>query len=224
MYKLLFDCRGKEDLVSFRGVIMEHGYRIDCDTTQLTPWTDHLPLSTTTPPNARSNNMRHIVALNIRGLHCPNTIMVYCKYKPHDPLPLGLLPGTVAIFHNFLLKLSARLGNVYCVNCSSSSITVERFDGVETAAELEVNHDKSVVPTPEMLRLPISTMYDMTQMLFRGHLSRALVSIKATITCVQHAFIQYQCQGCQCTMVDGRCRPTCIAKKAMLKTDARFEK
>lgn len=203
---------------------MEHGYRIDCNTTHLTPWTDGLPLSTaSTPPNTRSNNTRHIIALNIRGLRCPNTIMVYCTYKPHDPLPLGLLPGTVATFHNFLLKLSARLGNAYCVNCPSSSITVERFDGVETAAEMEVDHNKSGVPTPEMLCLPISNVYDMTQMLFRGHLSRALVSIKATITWVQHAFIQYQCQGCQCTMVDGRCRPACIAKKAMLKTDARFE-
>lgn len=220
-YQLLFNCRGKEGLLSFRGIIMEHGYRIDCNTTNLTPWSDgRLPLSTT---NASSVNMRHIIALNIRGVHCPNNIMVYCKYRAQDPLPLGLLPGTVATFHNFSLKLSARLGNVYCVNCPSSSITVETFDGVETTAVLEGNHDNSGVPTPEMLRLPISNIYDMTQLLFEGHLSRALLSIKATIMCVQHAFIQYQCQGCQCTMVDGACQPTCISKKATLKTDARFE-
>lgn len=221
IYRLSFNFRGKDDLVSFRGIIMEHGYRIDCDTARLTPWSDvHMQLANTSLSNTTASSMKHIIALSVRGVHCPNTLMVYCKYKREGALPLGLLPGTAATFHNFSLKLSARLGNAYCINCPSSSITIESLDGVETAVELG---DESGVPTVEMRHLPISNLYDLTQMLFRGRLSRSLVSIKATITCVQHAFIQFQCQGCLCTMVDGRCRPTCLAKKATLKTDARFE-
>ena len=201
---------------------MEHSYRIDCDTTHLTPWSNASLQPATSTVSSSNPAMRHIIALNIRGIHCPNTIMVYCKYKPQEPLPLGLLPGTVAAFHAFSLKSSARSGNLYCVNCSTSSITVETLDGV--AAESEVLRQKRASgPTPEMLHLPVSSLYDLTQMLFRGCLSRAVISIRATVVSVLHAFIQFQCQGCQCTMVDGSCRPACPTKNAVLKTDARFD-
>ena len=193
---------------------MEHSYRIDCDTAHLTSWEG-------TSASAGSSAMRRIIALNIRGTHCPNTIMVYCKYKPREPLPLGLLPGSVAAFHFFSVKSSMRSGNVYCASCSSSSISIETLEGV--GAEVLPVGQNDATPTPEMLNLPISRLYDLTQALFEGRLSRRVVSVKATLMCVQHAFIQFQCQGCLCTMVDGTCRPTCLTKKAILKADTRFE-
>ena len=193
---------------------MEHSYRIDCDTAHLTPWEG-------TSASAGSSGMRRIVALNVRGTRCPNTIMVYCKYKPQEPLPLGLLPGNIAAFHFFSVKSSMRSGNVYCASCFSSSISIETLEGV--GADVLPVGQNGATPTPEMLNLPVSRLYDLTQALFEGHLSRRVVSVKATLMCVQHAFIQFQCQGCLCTMVDGTCRPTCLTKKAILKADARFE-
>ena len=194
---------------------MEHSYRIDCNTTHQTS----LQAPTTSAVFVSNLAARHIVALNVRGIHCPNTIMVYCKYKPLETLPLGLLPGTVATFHNFSLNSSARLGNIYCANGSSSSISIETFD-VELA-EVAGNGHRCCGPTAEMLHLPMSHLYDLTQRLFGGCLSREIVRVKATVMAVQHACIQFLCQACQCTMVDGSCRPSCLSKRATLNTDAR---
>lgn len=207
--------RSKEELVSFRGLIKEHSYRIDCAT----------PLGhiATSLPDLGSHTTRHIVALCVRGTCSPNSIMVYCKYKSHEPLPLGLLPGSIASFHFFSLKSASRSGNMYCVNTSSSSITVESVSEETTVEDFDTR-SKSCNLTREMTRLPVIHIYELTQRLLQGRLSREIVCVRAIVMAVQHAFIQFQCQTCLCTMVDGLCRTTCPAKRATLNTDARFEK
>ena len=195
---------------------MEHSYRIDCDMTHQTSF----QAPTTSTGSVGSLTTRHIVALNVRGIRCPNTIMVYCKYKSLETLPLGLLPGAVAAFHNFSLNTSVRLGNIYCTNESSSSISIETLD--VKLAEVAGNGKKCCGPTPEMLHLPMSHLYDLTQRLLQGCLSHEIVRVKATVISVQHACIQFLCQACQCTMVDGSCRPSCLSKRATLNADTRL--
>ena len=146
--------------------------------------------------------------------------MVYCKYMPHEPLPLGLLPGSIASFHFFSLKSSTRSGNMYCVNGSSSSITVEAI-GEESTAKFD-SRNKSHDFTQEMTCLAVTHIYDLTQRLLQGCLSREVVCVRGTVMAVLHAFIQFQCQACLCTMVDGLCRTACPAKRATLNTDARY--
>ena len=215
LYILVFCYRCNGGLVSFRGVITEHSYRIDCDTT-------HLITFTSAAQTSNSHALRQIIALNVRGICCPNTIMIYCSYKSHEPLPLGLLPGAVATFHFFSLKCSTRSGNMYCVNCPTSSISVRSIPTEAVSVSLPANpRNKFCGVTQEMLSLPISHLYDLTQQMVRGRLSRQIVCLRSTIMAVQHAFIQFQCQACQCTAIDGRCRPTCPLKKATLNTDAR---
>ena len=205
--------------MSFRGLVLEHSYRIDCDTTQLLPWQLHTPL----PSGSRS--VRHIVALTVRGIHCPNTAMIYCKYRSHESLPLGLVPGSIAAFHHFTVKSSSRSGNIYFVNSASSSITVESINTTAMLEPVATNRvGKSYGMTKEMQRLPLTYIFNFTQRLLQGCLSRQVVLLKATVVAVQHAFIQYQCLSCQCTMVDGQCRQTCPSKKTTLNTDARYIK
>ena len=201
--------RSEDRLVSFRGVVTEHSYRIDCDSTHLLPW--QLPAVLT----VESRSMRQVVALTIRGLHCPNTATVYCKYKSHEPLPLGLVPGSIATFHHFSAKSSARSGNLYFVRSASSSITVESLRSSDSVASLRGRSHE------EMLRLPVTYVSLLTERLLRGCLSREVVRVKATVVAVLHAFVQYQCLSCQCTLVDGQCRTTCPSKKSTLNTDAR---
>lgn len=204
-------------MVSFRGVVLEHSYRIDCNTTP-SPYHWQLPKGLS---SSGTQNLRHVIALCIRGISCPNTAMVYCTYRSHESLPIGLLPGSIAAFHHFSVRTSTRSGNVYFVNSASSSITVESID---TSTEFESVDDprgKSYGMTREMKELPVTYIYHLTQHLLQGCLSREVVSVKATVLAVQHAFIQYQCVSCQCTMVDGQCRPTCPSKKSTLNTDAR---
>ena len=205
--------------MTFRGLVIEHSYRVDCDMTRLTTWQSDACQKTSTGNQAT----RHIVALNIRGVNCPNTVMVYCKYKTHESLPFGLIPGTIATFHNFSIKSSTRSGNMYCVNCASSSITIESITTVtEMDSMVTSPQNTSYRPTRVMIPLPISQLCHLTRLLLQGRLSREVVCVRATIMTVQHACIQYQCQTCQCIMVDGNCRPTCPAKKTSLNTDARL--
>ena len=201
--------------MSFRGAVLEHSYRIDCDTTHLRPW----QLYTRTPSEGRS--VRHIIALNIRGINCPNTAMIYCKYRSHEPLPLGLVPGSIAAFHHFTAKSSTRSGNIYFVNSASSSITIESMNTTTELNAVADSTERSHGMTKEMQQLPPTYIFHLTQRLLQGCLSREVVSVKAMVVAVQHAFIQYQCVSCQCTMVDGQCRPTCPSKKSSLNTDAR---
>ena len=200
---------------------MEHSYRIDCDTSHLTPWQSTASLQRKSSSLSQVG-MRRIVALSVRGVKCPNRVMIYCKYRPHEPLPLGLLPGAMAHFHNFMLKSSARSGNVYCSNCTSSSVAVETISGVYLTMEKETSQSvSSFRPTLEMLALPMSQLYHLTLGLLQGCLSQEVVRVRATVMTVQHASVRFHCQTCQCTMVDGSCRPTCPAKKATLNAEAR---
>ena len=212
--------RINEGLVSFRGIVVEHSYRIDYDALVATRQAslDQSSAGHTTTAAHTNAAMRHIIALCIRGLHCPNTVMVYCKYKLNEPLPLGLLPGAVVTLHSFALK-SSRSGNIYCTNSPCSSISIETMQGVGVDSSLI--HRDQATPTVEMANLPVSNLYDLTQSLLQGRLSRRVVSVKATIMSVQQASVQFQCQGCQCTVVDGNCMAGCLVKKSVLKAEGR---
>lgn len=216
--------RVKERLVSLRGVVVEHSYRIDCDTTRLSSWEPSTPLvSPSAAPTAASGPvLRHIVALRIRGLHSPDTVMAYLKFNSRELLSLGLLPGAVVSFHSFSLK-SSRAGNTYCINNSSSSITVESLAGVSNTNSPLLQLQTGPTPTPEMLNLPVSSLYDLTQALLQGRLSRRVVCVKARVMSVQQASVQFKCQSCQCVAVDGHCMSACLLKKPVLVADTRFD-
>ena len=122
--------RTEQQLVSFKGVIVKHGYRISHEI---------LPVSETASslggtPSVGQPSFSQIIALTIQSLKFPDTIMVYCSYKQGIPLPLGLLPGSVATMHGFKL-MSSKSGNIYCMNCASSSIEVNSVKSVEIDTE-----------------------------------------------------------------------------------------
>ena len=211
--------------MSFRGIIEDRGYRIDCETSYLLPW-KQTPAASTLDSGAA----RHIVALSVRGIKCPNSVMVYCKYRSSLSLPLGLLPGSITTFHNFSLKSSVRSNNAYFIISASSSITVESINTLSTSPQTAMleeglaggnSCEKSYGLTREMIQLPGMFISELTNRLLQGCLSREIVCLSAVVMAVQHSFIQYQCCSCQCTMVDGECRKTCPAKTPSLNTDAR---
>ena len=199
--------------MSFRGIVISRSYRIDCDTSHLIPGHQR---------HSDHQSLRHIVALSVRGIQCPNTAMVYCKYRSHECIPLGLIPGSVAALHNFSAKSSARSGNVYFVNCASSSITIERINTDRKVSNSAGDSGVCGVANELLLPLPVVRISTLTRCLLSSSLSRGIVRVNATLVAVMHAFIQYQCMSCQCTVVDGQCRQTCPSKKSVLNTDARY--
>ena len=122
--------RTEQQLVSFKGVIVKHGYRISHEMLPVseTAASSSLGVTVGQPPFSQ------IVALTIQSLNYPDTIMVYCSYKQGIPLPLGLLPGSVATMHGFKL-MSSKSGNIYCMNCASSSIEVHSIKSVDIDTE-----------------------------------------------------------------------------------------
>lgn len=125
--------RTEQHLVSFKGVIVKHGYRISHEILPVSETAASSSLGVT--PSVGHPSFSQIVALTIQSLKFPDTIMVYCSYKQGIPLPLGLLPGSVATMHGFKL-MSSKSGNIYCMNCASSSIDVNSVKSVDIDTEM----------------------------------------------------------------------------------------
>lgn len=122
--------RTDRELVSFKGVILKHEYRINHE--MLTAGGIAAPSSLDAGPMAgqiQPYASSRIIALTVQSIKYPDTMMVYCSHKQGIPLQLGLLPGSVVTMHGFKLK-SSRSGNVYCMNCASSSIEVNSVKSV----------------------------------------------------------------------------------------------
>ena len=75
---------------------------------------------------------------------------------------------------------------------------------------------------PEMSAVPTVYLSELMDALLHGCLSGRVVCVKGNFVSVQHACLQFMCQGCQHTSVDGSCMPTCLHKKPMLKAEARW--
>lgn len=216
-------------MVSFRGVVIEHSYRMDFEKTLTTvPWQHRLPATATAALHEESESQahRHIIALTLQGITSPDTANIYLAYRSHEEsLPLGLLPGAVVTFHNLSAKSSSRSGNIYFVNRATSSMTVESLnDHLEPISEPSTEPPTTKIlepPTKKMLELPITHIYGLYQRLLSGCLARNVIRLEGIVVCVQHAFIQYQCLSCECTVVDGQCRLTCPGKRATLNVDGR---
>ena len=193
--------RYDDEFVTLRGVILKHAYRID-------------HVSTMTGPSSPSR----IIALTVRSLEHPDTIMVYCEFRDGVPLPLGLLPGTTVTFNSFKLK-SSRSGNVYCTSTPASSIVVNCLDGVE-ALSSTISTGPSTV-TQMMLNLPTTYLGSMIDRLLRGSLSGRIICIVGKFVHVLRLSIQYKCLGCQSTVIDGSCMTACLKRRPVLKGEGR---
>lgn len=113
---------------------MKHGYRISHEMLPVSETAAPSSLDVTPSVGQLQPSFSQIVALTIQSLKYPDTLMVYCSYKQGIPLPLGLLPGSVATMHGFKLMLS-KSGNIYCMNCGSSSIDINSVKSVDIDAE-----------------------------------------------------------------------------------------
>lgn len=113
---------------------MKHGYRISHEMLPVSETAAPSSLDVTPSVGQLQPSFSQIVALTIQSLKYPDTLMVYCSYKQGIPLPLGLLPGSVATMHGFKL-MSSKSGNIYCMNCGSSSIDVNSVKSVDIDTE-----------------------------------------------------------------------------------------
>lgn len=209
-------------MVSFTGVVLEHEYRIDHEalavSTVISGESPLAPIVSTSADSALQLFPSPIVTLTLRSLYYPDTIMAYCSFRERASLPLGLLPDAVATLHAMRVR-SSKSGNIYCTNCASSSVDINSLEG--TCANFTGLQALSG-PTPEMMNLPTSCLYDLMQGLLHGRLSRKVVCIRAAFVSVQQVSLQYICEGCHCVVIDGSCRDECLLKKPLLKVEARY--
>ena len=76
--------------------------------------------------------------------------------------------------------------------------------------------------TPQLLLLPSVYLGDIMQSLLIGRLTARIICVQCRLTSVQWVSLQYKCQGCGCTIIDGVCLSACPHHRPTLKAEARY--
>ena len=192
------------ELISLKGVVITHEYRLP-----------HSSLSATPTAATPSQPCETILALKVQSLTHPDTVMVYYRMGEGQPHPLGLLPGSLATFHSFTLRIS-KSWNVYFENTASSSITLHCLSDT---TGYHPSHGSGL--TPQMLALPTAYLSDLMRDLLSGSLSCKVVCVQCRVTSVQRLSLQYKCLSCGCSVVDGNCMVACPMKRPISKVEGR---
>ena len=172
-----------------------------------------MTLETTAPNSTTATTPRKIIALTLQSLHLPDTINVYCEFRQGIPLPIGLVPGTVATFNSFKLKTS-KSGNSYCTSSALSSIDINDMSDVE---RYTTGHST----IPEMLTLPVTYMNELMLSLVRGSLSKSIVCVRVCCLTVLRFCVSHKCKGCQTVITNERCSASCVRHRPSIEVDAR---
>ena len=197
---------GSMELVSLKGVIISHEYRLHHSTISA-------PLTSTT-----SNQQLHetIIALRVQSQTHPDSVMLYYSLREGQPHPLCLLPGAVATFHSVIIRTS-KGGNIYCESTGSSSITLHCMDAVWS-----ITTQIACALTPQMLAQPPVYLSELRQSLLSGSLTRRIICVRCRLVSVQRVSLHYKCLSCDCTIVDGVCMAACPQSRPTLKAEGRY--
>ena len=206
-------------LVSFTGVVVSHGYRIDQFSIDPDQPSSSSSFSNTLSTALSSSSLSpYVVSVQVRSTAYPDTIAVYCNLKQF-PLNIGLIPGVEAAFYKFEFK-QTHSGNPFTHQCPLSSIKILSFPSSVTRSQEERGHSSCSISS-EMLTLGLTPLGSLMTKLLSGELSRRVVAVRAEVISVQQVSLILVCQFCGVHVVGGACVAHCVQKRHVLKQEAR---
>ncbi len=138
------------------------------------------------------------LVLRVRDVEAPDHIDVYLKMN-EIVFPLGLLPGTHAIFHN-LQRRTSQAGNVYCTVTALSSV-----EPIQPMPSTPTDWPGGNAPTGSLHSVPVRSLVSFAT---QASLDRRYCRVRGRIVHIHVAKFWWQCGTCGTELVAGRCRCT----------------